>query len=804
MLQFPHAPSELERSVSNIEQKNSSVERTLRTLYRKGDIIEVRVWDKQHEVYTGRYHRNRALITALKLFNEAGCDCYLVLNPVGDRRGLREISRGGLCTWEHEVPHRRWFLLDFDPKREGKIATDEQWEAAKEMATQAKRWLESKGWTGIILASSGNGCHLLLPCDLPNDAPSKESVRKTQRIVANRFSNAAVECECFPDANRLVRAYGTLNRKGDETDQLKHRPSRIIEVGTEGECVPKDIMAKLIADNPLPETSANVHAESEGEGPFTRDSLFERLQAWAEGWKGRNGERFHFEETDRKDGFRIWCPGNFPDGWPDGEAHTDSYTSLNDSSIVWVENGWPRFRCGHNHCDAGAAHGKKTWADLQNYYDPARKLHRVMSEFGDTRWELEFVDDGVKAESATKEQVEAVLGAEVKLQETPEQPQPERKKLHAMPECAMYGWCAEKARELETPLGYAYPAIVTAVAAMINGTTRGIRPTMYTVLIGPVHCGKTETIKRAIDSLLWPDPATVKWTVPGSDRGLINIFGGKKKDDKDKDPVSNARFAKTHLLAQDEFRNTINKSNISGSSLAPTLCSLWSQDEAGAADKTGEHICLVKLNILGGLKADDPEEFAEVFGKESTAGLYDRCVYGIAPKGWKWQPWEPKPAPRMPSNPAITPECYQMLARWRDTNPVSRGRLGEIALRIAYITAAANHDKTISTECMRCALEFAEWQESIRAGYRPGMGDAIDAQATNAILMVLEQLDGKWVSWRELSTKKNWYRKYGASTLRRVREALQATGVTVEETIDLDNGKQQRTGQIRLRRREDD
>jgi len=76
-----------------------------------------------------------------------------------------------------------------------------------------------------------------------------------------------------------------------------------------------------------------------------------------------------------------------------------------------------------------------------------------------------------------------------------------------MPESAMYGcWCEEKARELETPLSYGYPAIVTALAAMINGTTRGIRLTMYTVLIGSVRCGKSEIIKRAIDSLLWPDP----------------------------------------------------------------------------------------------------------------------------------------------------------------------------------------------------------------------------------------------------------------------------------------------------------
>ncbi|MGA2632304.1 MAG: hypothetical protein ABSG54_19080, partial [Terriglobia bacterium] len=102
-----------------------------------------------------------------------------------------------------------------------------------------------------------------------------------------------------------------------------------------------------------------------------------------EGWKGPDGEQFTFEDCDRRDGFRIWCPGNFPDGWPDGEAHGDVYGSLNDSTIVWVEDGWPRFSCRHAHCGEGAEHGKKTWLDLQNYYDPERKLHSIVEELTD-------------------------------------------------------------------------------------------------------------------------------------------------------------------------------------------------------------------------------------------------------------------------------------------------------------------------------------------------------------------------------------------------------------------------------------
>lgn len=718
------------------------IKTALMALYKKGDLIEVRAWDKQHNVYTGRYTRCKKLLEDIKLLNE-DCDVYYVLNPVGDKHGLRDLSRGGLCTWEQDVPWRRFFLLDFDPKRECKIATHEQWLTSFDAACKAKTWLESFGFKGIVLASSGNGCHLLVPCELSNDAEGKEIVRKVQRIVANKFSTADVECECFPDANRLVRAYGTLNMKGTETVALKHRQSEILIPASGKDENPKEILLRIIAENPIPDSKMAKH--SGGEGPFSRDMLYARLEAWAEKYEGEDGEGFVFEETDRRDGFRILCPGNTKQGWQDGEQHETVGEPLNDSCIVYVENGWPRFSCRHNHCGEGAAHGKKTWKDLQNFYDPDRAFHRTMDETDyAAKWNLEYVDDGIEdmgeanvdevlAASKvqvtvndsrggtdggqttdfersigktpeikrllkvafgsapvfdTKPEANAVIEAEQDDADEPvlktisshtaeqkQQPEPAHQKLYEMPESCMYGWLGDVARKLETPLGFAYPAVLTKWAAQIQVFPKHVRPTLYTCLLGSVHCGKSETIKRADAYIHLFDADAVKWTVPGSDRGLINIFGGKKQKD-DKDEKAHTETPKTRLLLQDELRNTIAKANIQGSSLPSTLCSLWSRDEAGAADKTGEHICLVRLNILGALKADDAEDFAEVFGKESTTGLYDRFVFGIASKGWKYHKWEcPIPVKRAPKGCEIPGHIFQMLEEWRDVDAKTRGRL---------------------------------------------------------------------------------------------------------------------------------
>ena len=613
---------------------------------------------------------------------------------------------------------------------------------------------------------------------------------------------------------------------------------------------PKGIMEAIVKDNPI--ANAKKHNLGTGTGPFSRDLLYARLEAWQEGWKGADGDSFMFEETDRRDGFRVQCPGSLTHGWPDGEAHGDGSTSLNDSCIVYVENGWPRFSCRHNHCGEGAEHGKKTWKDLQEFYDPTRKLHRIMDETDyAAKWNIDYIDDGAEDKGTVdvdkllaeddvfeveavdcwnkpENLVNAIPGMKVKVDDgggmifstglnpapvehhaeqlvvmvkdvAPED-QPKQKRLTNMPESAMYGWLGQAARELETPLGFAYPAMLTAFATNIQVYPKHIRPTLYTCLIGPVHCGKSETIKRATHFLHFTEPDAVKWTVPGSDRGLIKIFSLKKDDKKDKEAAVVLESTPTRLLAQDELRNTIAKANIQGSSLPATLCTLWSMDEAGAADKTGEHTATVKLNILGALKADDAEDFAEVFGKDSTAGLYDRFIYGVASKGWQFQTWEREMQFRAPKGCTVPSYCYQMVNEWRDVEPVGRGRLAEIALRIAYITASANHDTEVTVEAVKAALEFCEWQEFIRAGYKAGMGDSVDALCTNAILTVLEKLEpGVWIKWKTIAGAKNWYRKFGSRVLSATRDALSKSGHTIEETIEDEDSHLKRTGRLRLR-----
>jgi hypothetical protein len=77
-----------------------------------------------------------------------------------------------------------------------KIATEEEHQRALIVGKAAKKGLEDRGWYGIVMASSGNGVHLLVPIDLPNllpvgtvDEVPKKLVRDVQRIISTQYSN---------------------------------------------------------------------------------------------------------------------------------------------------------------------------------------------------------------------------------------------------------------------------------------------------------------------------------------------------------------------------------------------------------------------------------------------------------------------------------------------------------------------------------------------------------------------------------------------------------------------------------------
>lgn len=150
-----------------------------------------------------------------------------------------------------------------------------------------------------------------------------------------------------------------------------------------------------------------------------------------------------------------------------------------------------------------------------------------------------------------------------------------------IPPEALYEKVAEVAKLIETPMGFAYPAVLTAACGYGIEASGGIRPTLFTSLLGAVGSGKSVTAERTVDLFLPNvgfdgekgdliiDPRNLR-DVPASDQGLFRILSEAK--------------GQPRLLNMDEGRAMLLKAKIDGSSLAPVLCQLFNLNYAGGAD----------------------------------------------------------------------------------------------------------------------------------------------------------------------------------------------------------------------------
>jgi hypothetical protein len=338
---------------------------------------------------------------------------------------------------------------------------------------------------------------------------------------------------------------------------------------------------------------------------------------------------------------------------------------------------------------------------------------------------------------------------------------------------AMYGKAAELGRHLETPLGFAYPAVLTAACGAGTEASGTIRPTLYTALLGSVGSGKSVTKDRALELFLpnkgfdgadngdVRDPRNMPDTA-ASDQGLYRML---------KEAKGQPRF-----ITQDEGRNMLNKAGIDGSSLAPVLCQLFNMNYAGGADKKSEYSICVKLSMLLCVKIQTPSECPEVFGFASAHGLYDRSLFGVHhADDYKFIPWNKPKFVFTPTTPSVSPDVFERVNAWGDKTD---RRLRELVLRVAYVSCAINGDDHVTDESITAALAFMEWQKRLRVFYQAAKGANEHQDCVETILSAFRDAPGKCGKWKNLAVSGNWYRKF-PRTLQSVRKMLEAEGVLV-------------------------
>jgi len=349
-----------------------------------------------------------------------------------------------------------------------------------------------------------------------------------------------------------------------------------------------------------------------------------------------------------------------------------------------------------------------------------------------------------------------------------------------MPEAAAFGWGKHKAIELEGPLGWGYVSLLCMHAGQgldMDYEPR-IRPTLYAVLMAKPEIGKSVMMNRAKDALRISSSSLYRST-PNSAQAIASDYPMySDKAQETNNPLTAA------LLYSDEFGELCQAFAFSSSQLPMTLCSLF-YDDTHATSKSGtQSWAQVRLSILGALPVADVDEFREVFTVQTMKGLYSRFVLVPGPETWQWDHrMEVVGEYRTPHAVAIPDKPYSLYQAWVNAKP-GRGRIAEIGLRVAKISASLNGDSEVSMECMKAAMHFCEWQEKVRAEYTPSQASekATDSIVTEKILKAVEKegrdKDGnrRLVKWSFLSRKYHFDR-LGAALVKRVREAMMADGV---------------------------
>lgn len=188
---------------------------------------------------------------------------YVTLNPVDPgllSRSRNMLAAGGRGAKDTDIVGRRWLLIDCDPCREPAecSSTDAEKQAAYERAEWVSQWLSvALNWPEPILADSGNGYHLLYRIDLPADDAGL--VNRALKVLSDDrgFTDNGVKVDTkVSNASRIVKLYGTIGRKGEDTPERPHRVSRLLTVPERLRVVTREQLEELAG---LPTASANQH-----------------------------------------------------------------------------------------------------------------------------------------------------------------------------------------------------------------------------------------------------------------------------------------------------------------------------------------------------------------------------------------------------------------------------------------------------------------------------------------------------------------------------------------------------------------
>lgn len=214
------------------------IKRALGVLFEPGDVVELRAIGVQGRIHAGYYNDMGKLATDAARITNIADGVYIVLNEINKDLLARSQNRITISpknlTQDKDIVRRRWLPVDIDAIRPAGISSsDAEHNEALRVAKEIKGYLVVFGFPGnsIITGDSGNGGHLLIRIDLPNNAESENTIKAILKVLAAKYNSSKVSIDpTVYNAARIWKLYGTIARKGDSTSDRPHRVASILEV----------------------------------------------------------------------------------------------------------------------------------------------------------------------------------------------------------------------------------------------------------------------------------------------------------------------------------------------------------------------------------------------------------------------------------------------------------------------------------------------------------------------------------------------------------------------------------------------
>jgi hypothetical protein len=204
-------------------------------------------------------------------------------------------------------------------------------------------FLENMGFYDPIRAKSGNGCHLLYKIDLPKTDENEMLIKKCLQSLDYLFTNDTCEIDkSVYNPARICKLYGTMARKGADTENRPHRLSELSMVPDEVCATEREKLEELAAIMPEPEAKAPAKIQKH-KGDFD-------IEQWLSD---------HMIGVNRVNHTSDGAVKYVLDECPFNSSH-----KAPDSMVIVQPSGAIGFRCLHNSCMG------KTWQELRLMYEP--------------------------------------------------------------------------------------------------------------------------------------------------------------------------------------------------------------------------------------------------------------------------------------------------------------------------------------------------------------------------------------------------------------------------------------------------